>query len=87
MLSESATPPRKPDERSDATERKWRSDFSEILRSLAPFPLADRQRYNNSWKYSPGSRNLHLTITDVAANEILFSATKSTGLDLLAARC
>ncbi len=31
-------------EQSDATARKWRSDFSLVVRSLAPFPPADRQR-------------------------------------------
>ena len=32
-------------EPSDATERKWRSDFLLRSRSLAPFPPADRRRY------------------------------------------
>ena len=45
MLSTSTIPPPKPDEPSDATERKWCSDFLAISRSLAPFSPADRSPY------------------------------------------
>jgi four helix bundle protein len=44
-LSTSTNPARNPDEPSDATERKWRSNFFLKSRSLAPFPPADRRRY------------------------------------------
>jgi hypothetical protein len=43
MLSTSTIPPPKLDEPSDGTERKWRSDFWIISRSLAPFSSAERR--------------------------------------------
>jgi len=44
-LSTSTNPAPEPDESSDATQRKWRSDFFLTSRSLALFPPAARQRY------------------------------------------